>query len=112
MTTISDEFMSEMLQKTKNYSIVILKPGVKRNMAEAEKIIWEHGRRNFALRAVGKLSVVCPVSDGRDLAGIGIFNASIDEVKGIMDDDPAVKAEILAYQVYPCRSFPGDSLPG
>ena len=111
MTPITDEFMREMLQKTKDYSIVILKPGTKRNMPGAEKIIWEHGRRNFSLRAEGKLSVVCPVSNGRDLAGIGIFNVSTDEAKKIMDDDPAVKAEILTYQVYPCRSFPGDSLP-
>jgi hypothetical protein len=111
MTTITDEFMRGMLQKTKNYCVVILKPGPNRNKPEAEKIIWEHGRRNFALRADGTLSIVCPVSGGSELAGIGIFNASLDETKKIMDDDPAVKAKILVYDAYPCRGFPGDSLP-
>ena len=43
MTKITDEYMREMLQKTKNYCIVILKPGPNRNKPEAEKIIREHG---------------------------------------------------------------------
>jgi hypothetical protein len=29
-----------------------------------------------------------------------------------MDEDPAVKAGVFVYEVHPCRSFPGDSLPG
>ncbi|MFZ1082945.1 MAG: hypothetical protein WAO19_13585 [Candidatus Kryptoniota bacterium] len=111
MTIITDEYMKQMLSTTKNYCVLILKPGPNRNKPGAEKIIWEHGRRNFLLRADGKLSIVCPVSGGRELAGIGIFNASVDETKKIMDDDPAVKEKILVYDVYSCRGFPGDSLP-
>jgi hypothetical protein len=29
-----------------------------------------------------------------------------------MDEDPAVKAGLLTYEVHPVRGFPGDSLPG
>jgi hypothetical protein len=112
MTPITDEFMQQMLAKTRQYCIMILKAGPKKHEAGAEKIIWEHGRRNFALRADGVLSLVCPISDGSDVSGIGIFNAPAEEVKKIMDEDPAVKAGVFVYEVHVCRSFPGDSLPG
>jgi len=111
MTTITNEFMQQMLSTTRNYCLVILKAGPNKHMDGAEKIIWEHGRRNFALRADGLLSIVCPVSDGSNVAGIAVFNAEVEEVKKIMNDDPAVKAEVLIYEIHACRSFPGDSLP-
>ena len=111
MTTITDEFMRQMLSKAKSYCLVILKAGVKRNEPGVDKIIWEHGRRNFSLRSDGVLSIVCPVTDGSDVAGIGIFNASVEEVKEIMDGDPGVKAGVFVYEAHACRSFPGDSLP-
>ncbi len=91
---------------------MILKAGLPRNMDGVEKIIWEHGRRKHALRADGVLSIVCPVADGSDVYGIGIFNGSIEEVQKIMDEDPGVKAGVFIYEVHTCRSFPGDSLPG
>src|ERR1051326_7600559 len=112
MATISDELMREMMTRTKQYSVVILKATARREEPGADKIIWEHGRRNFALRADGLLSIVCPIRDGSDASGIGIFNASVEEVKKIMDEDPGVKAGIFVYEVHPCRGFPGDSLPG
>jgi hypothetical protein len=111
MATITDEFMKQMSAKTKNYCIVILKAGSRRHEAGIEPIIWEHGRRNYSLRADGVLSIVCPIADGSDVMGICIFNASADEVKKIMDEDPGVKAKIFVYEVHPCRSFPGDCLP-
>lgn len=111
MTEITDEFMRQMISRTKNYCIVILKAGPNRNKPGVEKIIWEHGRRNFALHADGRLSIVCPVSDGSDVSGIGIFNAGIDEVKRIMDEDPGVKEGVFVYEIHVCRSFPGDCLP-
>jgi hypothetical protein len=112
MTNITDEYMKEMLPKTKEYSIVILKPVPGNDGGrDLKKIIWEHGRRNFALRADGLLSIVCRVTAESGVSGIGIFNASPEETKKIMDADPAVIAGIFVYEVHPCRSFPGDSLP-
>ena len=111
MTEITDEFMTQMISRARNYSIVILKAGPNHSRPGAEKIIWEHARRNFLLRAQGLLPIVCPISDGSDLAGIGIFNANIEETKSIMEDDPGVKEGIFIYEVHPCRSFPGDCLP-
>ncbi|MCK9442049.1 MAG: hypothetical protein M0Q13_11590 [Methanothrix sp.] len=111
MTEITDDFMRQMISRTRNYCAVILKAGPNRNQPGVEKIIWEHGRRNFALRAEGLLSIVCPVSDGSDLSGVGIFSVDIDAVKLIMDGDPAVKEGVFVYEIHACRSFPGDSLP-
>lgn len=112
MTTITDEYMQEMRARARDYCIVILKVGPNYGKDGARAIIWEHGRRNHALRADGVLSIVCPVTDDSDVAGIGIFNANVEEVTKIMDEDPAVKAGILVYEVHACRGFPGDSLPG
>lgn len=111
MTEITDDFMRQMISRTKDYCIVILKAGPNRNKAGVEKIIWEHGRRNFTLREDGRLSIVCPVSDGSDVSGIGISNSSIEEVKRIMDEDPGVKEGVFVYEIHACRSFPGDCLP-
>ena len=111
MTEITDEFMTQMLSRARDYSLVIPKAGPNRSRPGAEKIIWEHARRNFILRARGVMPIVCPITDGGDLAGIGIFNTDVDLAKAIMDQDPAVKEGILVYEAHPCRGFPGDCLP-
>jgi hypothetical protein len=112
MTTITDEFMMQLLPTTKTYTAIILKAGPGINKDNVKQITWEHGRRNFALRADGLLSIVCPVMDGSEVKGIGIFNADEAATKKIMDEDPGVVAGVFVYEVHPCRSFPGDSLPG
>ena len=84
MTEITDEFMTQMISRARDFSIVILKAGPNRSRPGAEKIIWEHARRNFLLRARELLPIVCPICDESDLAGIGIFNANIEETKSII----------------------------
>ena len=111
MSQITDEFMTQMISRTRDYSIVILKDEPNHSRPGAEKIIWEHARRNFLLRARGLLPIVCPITYKSDLAGIGIFNADIDLAKSIMDRDPAVREGIFVYEAHPCRGFPGDCLP-
>ncbi len=111
MQAITDDFMRGMIGTAKTYSIVILKAGPTKFEPGVEKIIWEHGRRNFALRAEGLLSIVCPVIDETDVRGVGIFNANVEETGKIMDEDPGVKAGIFVYELHSCRSFPGDCLP-
>jgi hypothetical protein len=107
---ITDEFMREMLTKSRPYSLMILKAGPNYGTDGSDRIIWEHGRRNFSLRADGLLSIVCPVPDDTEVCGVGIFNTETDEVGKLMDNDPGVQAGIFTYEVHPCRSFPGDAL--
>ena len=111
LPTITDDFMKESMVKTKVYTIALLKAGPNRHMPGVEKIIWEHGRRNFALRQAGLLSIVCPVPNGSYLNGVGIFNVTEDELREIMDDDPGVKEGVFIYEIHVVRSFPGDRLP-
>ena len=49
------------------------------------------------------MPIVCPVNDGGDVAGIGVFTTGLEETKKIMDEDPGVKAGIFAYEVRACR---------
>jgi hypothetical protein len=107
---ITDEFMRERLSKSRTYSLMILKAGPKYGGEGSDAVVWEHGRRNFSLRADGKLSIVCPVPDDSEVCGIGIFNAEPDEVRRLMEGDPGVQAGLFVYEVHPCRGFPGDAL--
>jgi hypothetical protein len=111
MTTITDDMMRERISQTKSYSVVILRKTEKYQEPGMDKIVWEHGRRNFQLREAGLLSIVCPIADGSDISGVGIFNATPEETKKLYDDDPGVKAGIFTFEVHSCRGFPGDSLP-
>ena len=111
MIEITDEFMNEMRPKSREYSAVILKKSLAHGAPGADKIIWEHGRRNFALRAEGILSIVCPIRDDSELSGVGIFNGTVDEIRKVMDEDPGVKAGVFVYEIHACRGFPGDRLP-
>ncbi|HVU14403.1 MAG TPA: hypothetical protein VHD90_24160 [Phototrophicaceae bacterium] len=112
MPTISDDEMRQMMTTTKPYTVIILKATPKLKEAGMDKVVWEHGRRNFELRAEGKLAVVMPIRDGSDVSGVGIFNATVEETQALMDGDPGVQAGIFTYEVHASRSFPGDSLPG
>lgn len=109
---ISDEHMQESRAKTRGYTIAILKKGPGYNPPQSDAIIWEHGRRNYALRAAKLLAIVCPIPGKSELAGISIFDADADTVQHIMSEDPAVEAGILTFEVHPTFSFPGDCLPG
>jgi hypothetical protein len=63
------------------------------------------------LRSAGLLAIVCPVSDGSEVNGVGIFTTSVEETQKMMDEDPGVKAGVFVYELHACRGFPGDSLP-
>jgi len=111
MTEITDEYMFEMLGKSKDYTLLLLRVAADYDGPDARPTIFEHGRRNFALRAEGLLPIVCRVTDDSEWAGIGVFDATVDEVTRIMEGDPGVRAGIFTYEVHPVASFPGDALP-
>ncbi len=111
MPEITDEYMQDMLGKSKTYTAMLLRGTEKASGPDAEKIIWEHGRRNFALRDAGKLAIVCPATDESDWAGIAIFDATPEEVERIMADDPGINAGLFTYELHPVLGFPTSSLP-
>jgi len=116
LPAVTDEMLKASLAATRPYTIVILKPGSRFSPPgpdrdpEVAATVWEHGKRNFALRIAGLLRVVCPVADGSDLCGVGIFDAEPEEVDRILAADPAVMAEILRYEIHPTRTFSSSTL--
>ena len=111
MTDITDDEMRERLGQSRDYTVVLLRVAPSADLSQSRPLIWEHGRRNFQLRADGLLAIVCPIRDGSGVNGIGIFNASLEDAKSIMDGDPGVQAGLFTYDLHACRSFPGDALP-
>ncbi len=108
---ISDDDMKQMLAQSRAYSVVILKNTPKRQEPGVEKIIWEHVRRNFALKTAGVLAIVCAINDGTDVSGVGVFTTNPEDTKTIMDGDPGVQAGVFTYEIHISRSFPGSTLP-
>jgi hypothetical protein len=81
-------------------------------VSEADRpVIWEHGRRNFALRESGLMPIVCPVADDSDLAGACVLVVEAGEAARMMEADPGVRAGIFTYEIHPTRGFPGSALP-
>ncbi len=103
--------MQEMLGKTRPFTVMILHKTAKFSEPGMDKIVREHGRRNFELRRDGKLCVICAIRDESDVSGVGVFATDLEETRRIYDDDLGVKAGIFVYEIHPTRSFPGDSLP-
>src|SRR5207245_10441469 len=95
---VSDGMLQEKLQRVRPYTIVILKAGPNFSMpgpdrdADVARIIWAHGKRNYALRTAGLMPIICPVADGSGLCGVGIFDASPEEVDRSMAADPGVQS--------------------
>jgi hypothetical protein len=107
---ITDEYMRQMRPKSRAYTAVLLRRTSTTGDPDAWPTIWEHGRRNHQLRAGGMMPIVCPMPEDDVFAGIGIFDAEMDEVDRIMIDDPAVRAGLMTYTLHACVGFPGDTL--
>jgi hypothetical protein len=116
MVEISDDYMRTRLETVRPYIVVLLKKGPAyappdTRPAEQGKIVREHGRRNIALQAEGRLAIVGPLTGGDDFVGLYVFTVPEAEVRAIMDSDPAYRAEIFTYEVMSFFGFPGDALP-
>lgn len=111
LPVVSDEAMRARLTAVSSYTAVLLRTTDAFVRPAVDPIIWEHGRRNMALSDAGLLSIVLPVGDDTELAGIGVFATTADEARTIMADDPGVRAGIFQYDVHPVRGFPGSALP-
>lgn len=111
MAEITDEVMGEWLNATEEYCLVILRKADGPPVPGRDKIVWEHGRRNMSLQADGLLPIVCPVRDDSEIAGVGVFAASVEETRRIMDGDPGVRAGVFRYELHATRTRPGSALP-
>lgn len=109
---ITKEEFAQMIGATRQYTVAILKagpryekPGPERS-PEVTAIITSHAMRNRGMQKVRLLPVVCPIGDGTDVTGIGVFDLSVADATRVMDGDPAVQAGVLTYELHPCFSLP------
>ncbi len=108
---ITDESMRGRISQAKLYTAVVLTKTASFDPAAHAALVWEHGRRNMALMNDGVLAIVLPGAGEPEFAGIGVFDASAEEVAEIMDSDPGVQAELFQYEIHPVRGFPDSQLP-
>jgi hypothetical protein len=109
-TTVTDEQIRQLAETARPYSLALLWWGPARHLDGAGATELEHQRRMVSLRADGVIAILCPVAS-ETLAGVVILNLPIEEARGLMDDDPCVRARMMCCEVHPCHSFPGDALP-
>jgi hypothetical protein len=102
--------MQKMLTDLRPYTVVILRKTPKRDEPGADKVVWEHGRRNLELRKEGKLRIVCQISDDGDVRGLCVFSTDVAETRTILERDPAIVAGIFTCELHAAEGFPGDSL--
>jgi uncharacterized protein YciI len=94
----------------KTYQMVFLYKGENRNQdsLEVEKIQAAHLANIKLLLEEGKLIVAGPFLDDTDLRGIFIFDCeSENEVKELVETDPAIKAGRLRYEIHPWMTTRG-----
>lgn len=94
----------------KPYFFVILKKGPHRDQdsAMAAQIQKGHIDSINKLAAAGKLNVAGPFLDEGEMRGIFIFDSSSEEeVRSFVDNDPAVKAGRLVYEIHPWMTQKG-----
>jgi len=116
LPTVTDEMLQDALQTIRPYTVCVLKagprfqePGPDRESWVAD-LIWEHGKRNYALYLAGLMRVVCPVADGSGTTGAGIFDADPEDVDRMMREDPGVKAGLFTYEIHATQTFPESKL--
>lgn len=104
--------MRERIAHAEPYTAMLLRETPKFVRPDVDPIVWEHGRRMIALVEHGVLAIVLPDdNDPGDWSGVGIFTATLEHVREIMDHDPGVQAGIFTYELHPVRGIPGSSLP-
>jgi hypothetical protein len=109
---VDDDTMRAALATARPYTVAILRRGPRRDHPERDRLVWEHGRRNFRLRAAGLLAVVLPFGDGADTAAVGVFDLDLEGTRAALEGDPAIRAGVFTLELHPARGFPGDRLPG
>lgn len=107
---LSVDDIRKKISKGKQYCLLIYKKGTNYQSANDE-LQMAHLKHLFKLREEGKLLLNGPVVDNSDIRGIGIFNtADIENVKLLVEADPAVQSGRLIFELFPWFGLPGDML--
>jgi uncharacterized protein YciI len=94
----------------KTYQMVFLYKGPNRDQDSTEtmRIQEEHMANIQRLADEGKLIVAGPFLDDKDLRGVFVFDSeSEEEVKDLVETDPAIIAGRLRYEIHPWMTAKG-----
>lgn len=103
-------FAQNSEENLKPYFLVLLKKGPNRNQDSVTVVQIQKGHLENInrLAAAGKLNVAGPFLDDTEMRGIFIFDTgSEQEVKSFCENDPAVKAGRLIYEIHPWMTQKG-----
>ena len=102
------------LASIKPYVLVILTKGENYGLSDTPRIIQsEHLTYIFEQRRDNEMVLTMPVMDNNsNIAAVAIYNTTDkDEVKRLMDKDPAIMAGVFTYEIVTGMGLPGDKLP-
>ena len=94
----------------KPYYLVLLKVGPKRDQdsATAALIQKEHLENINRMAQSGKLNIAGPFLDDGELRGVFVFDSnSEEEVRRMVEADPAVRSGRLTYEIHPWMTQKG-----
>lgn len=98
----------------KQYFFVMLKRGPNRGQdsVTAKKLQEGHMANINRMAKEGKLAIAGPFGDNGDWRGIFIFDMkNMEDVKKEVEQDPAIQAGRLAYEIHPWWAGRGAKLP-
>ncbi|GAK53107.1 hypothetical protein U14_04367 [Candidatus Moduliflexus flocculans] len=106
------EAIQQKMAIAKPYITVILRKGEQYDTPDTQEFLMtQHVPYLFKLRLEGLLNITVAASGTADIKGVAIYNLTdIEQVKQLTENDPAIRAEKLCYDIMPCFGFPGDVL--
>ena len=110
---VSPEIMSKMAS-IKLYVLVVLTKGENYGLSDSPRIIQsEHLPYIFEQRRDNQMVLTMPIMDNSsNLADVAIYNTTDkEEVKSLLDKDPAIMAGVFDYEIVTGMGLPGDQLP-
>ncbi|SIR67478.1 hypothetical protein [Williamsia sterculiae] len=110
MTEFDDDWMREKLETAQAYTMVVLRRGPAWECSDSPHHAWEHSRRDFRLRAEGRLCMALRVAGDSDVCGVGFFALDPAETAELIGGDPAVAAGVFTAEIQPAIGIPGDRL--
>jgi uncharacterized protein YciI len=110
---VSPEILTK-LASIKPYTVVVLSKGANYGLSDSPRIIQsEHLPYVFDQRDNNQMVLTMPLLDNdSSLAAITVYNSTDkEEVKQLMEKDPAVQAGVFNYEIITGMGLPGDKLP-
>ncbi|WP_205510815.1 hypothetical protein [Longitalea arenae] len=110
---VSPEILAK-LANIKPYVIVVLTKGENYGLSDSPRIIQsEHLPYIFQQRRDNHMVLTMPIMDNdTKLAAVAVYNTTDkEEVKNLMEKDPAIMAGVFDYEIVTGMGLPGDKLP-